>query len=176
VAYFVASDLFNVSVSGVYPSEIIFSLKNQYVNENRLRGPGIYFLYFKEELVYIGFYSGSKKINNVASERFVKELETISMRGIHVSFNKTSLQTLNSCSLLSSSFQNPRHGDNGCLTSKKRIIFAEKNWIELSQNPQNWLSDFAFHWHQKSSVNKTKIEIDLLTKYLKQFYKPTSNG
>ncbi len=176
MAYFVASDLFNVSVSGAFPSEVIFSLKNQFVNESRLHGPGIYFLYFKEELVYIGFYRGSKKVNNVASERFVKELETISMRGIHVSLNKTSLQTLNSCSLLSSSFQNPRQGDNGCLTSKKRIIFAEKNWIELSQNPQNWLSDFAFHWHQKSSANQTNIEISQLVKDLKQYYKPICNG
>jgi hypothetical protein len=176
MSYFRASDLFDSAVSGFHPSDVTFSLDKQYVADCKLRGPGIYFMYFKEELVYIGFYRGSKKNNNVAIARWIKELETISMRGFHVSFNPKSILTLSTCQLLQAYFQNPGKGDSGYLTSQNRLTFAEKNWPELSQDPSQWLCHFTFHWHQKSDQHRTKIEIHQVTNQLKQFFKPTCNG
>ena len=135
-------------------------------------GPGLYFMYYEKELVYIGYFFGSKK-EDVRKERWTKELETISMRGQRVGFNEASFRELQKSKNIH--INNPKIKDTGCLTSRKRILFADKNWNVLSQHPKNWLSKFSFTW-VPNKATRTKKELEKLTKTLREFYKPSCNG
>ncbi len=134
--------------------------------------PGLYFMYYEKELVYIGYFFGSKK-EDVRKERWSKELETISMRGHRVGFNESSFRELQKSKNIH--INKPKIKDTGCVTSKKRIQFADKNWGVLSQNPTNWIHKFSFTW-VPNKATRTKKELEKLTKTLREFYKPTCNG
>lgn len=96
-----ASDLFTISrrrtytSSAGYRSDPVFNLRFVYngAHEEALRGGGIYAIHYRSELLYAGIFTGSviaktstPFAGNVASERFWKHLDALTMRGGAVGF------------------------------------------------------------------------------------------
>jgi hypothetical protein len=136
------------------------------------QGPGIFFIYYKTELIYIGFFYPSQKNRDVRKERMNKELATITMRGKLVTMNATSNKALDQ----SVHLQNiPRRPQGDFLTSPKRVRFADRNWSEFQND--KFLKDFSFYWFKEDKkLGRTKKELQAVTKQLINFYKPTCNG
>jgi hypothetical protein len=170
--FFPASELFEIKVQNnqVFPLNLEFEIKPE--NSGNFKGPGIYFLYYKNELVYIGSFFKSVQKNDVRIQRWKKELATISMRGWQTTMNATSNRALDNSINLRNVARKPK-GD--FLTSKKRIEFADLNWNEFSTN--NFLKDFTFHWFpEEKNLTRSKKQLEILTNQLREFYKPTCNG
>jgi len=169
---YLASEIFAEKIKTTDPQNILnteFLLES---NTDSFDGSGIFFMYYEKELVYIGYFFGSKK-HDVRIHRWTKEMETISMRGHRVGFNEVSFRELQKSKNIH--INKPKIKDTGCVTSKKRIQFADKNWDVLSQNPTNWLHKFSFTW-VPNKATKTKKELEKLTNTLRDFYKPSCNG
>jgi hypothetical protein len=169
---FKADEIFDliVDTNAVFPLNLDFVLKDKKPMD--FSGPGIYFLYYKEELVYIGYFHSSKLNNDVRTQRWIKELASITMRGKQVTVNSTSIKALdNSTNLI----QTPRKPKGDFLTSKKRVEFADKSWISFQTN--DFLCDFTFYWFkEEKGLNRIKSQLKLVTNQLRKFYKPTCNG
>lgn len=169
---FTASELFEVKEidNQAFPLNLEFEIKTQ--NANNFKGPGIYFLYYKNELVYIGSFFKSVHKNDVKIQRWKKELATISMRGSQTTMNETSNKAIDNSINLRNIARKPK-GD--FQTSKKRIEFADLNWNEFSTN--NFLKDFTFHWFpEEKNLARSKKQLEKLTNQLREFYKPSCNG
>ena len=76
---FNADDLFVLieNKQSAFPLNLEFVVKDK--KSKGFSGPGIYFLYYKEELVYIGYFHSSKLSNDVRTQRWIKELASITM-------------------------------------------------------------------------------------------------
>lgn len=160
----------NVDLQQTIPLNLSFELSDDLRPE--FQGPGIYFMYYKTELIYIGLFYPSQKNRDVRKERMNKELATITMRGKQVTMNATSNRALDQ----SVHLQNiPRRAQGDFLTSPKRVRFADKNWSEFQYD--NFLKDFSFYWFKEDKkLGRTKNELQAVTNQLRNFYKPTCNG
>ncbi|MEN9999593.1 MAG: hypothetical protein RI922_2583 [Bacteroidota bacterium] len=166
-----ASDLFDIQISGTFPLDCEFLPKDN-LPVDMFKGPGIFFLSFKGDLVYIGSFFGSKSNNNVLAQRVNKEIASISMRGKQVTFNQKALKALMNCQKFT--IKNPKpKGD--FVTSPLRIEFACNNWDSFQND--DFLKDFELCWLPFSNKkNKTKKELNELTNQLRSFYCPLCNG
>jgi hypothetical protein len=168
---FKASDLFDLKINGNFPLDCEFVPKDN-IPTDEFKGPGIFFLSCKGDLVYIGSFYGSKSNNNVLALRVNKEIASISMRGKHVTFNQKALKALTNCQKFTINNPKPK-GD--FVTSPLRIEFACDNWDSF--NNDDFLNDFKLCWLPFSNKNnKTKKELIELTNQLKSFYCPLCNG
>jgi hypothetical protein len=169
---YIASEIFEIQVDiqRTFPLNLEFMLKNQ--ESNSFRGPGIYFLYFKHELVYIGFFYDSSIKSDVRTHRWNKELATISMRGKQVVFTQKAFDYHQRC--LNYPVFKGEVSKNGVQTSANRLLFVDKNWDSFRTN--DFLEDFTFYWfREEKNLNKSKHDLTRLTEELKQFYKPICN-
>jgi hypothetical protein len=167
-----ADEIFELSVDSqaVFPLNLEFEIKDK--KSPNFLGPGMYFMYYKDELVYIGYFHSSKQDNDVRSQRWKKEIATITMRGKWVTVNPKVNQALDASANLT---QTPRKPKGDFLTSKKRVEFADKNWNSFKSN--NFLCDFTFYWFpEEKGLNRTKKQLKAVTNPLREFYKPTCNG
>lgn len=167
---FKASDLFDLKINGDFPLNIDFIVKS---NETfNFKGPGIYFIYYKTDLVYIGSFYYSISNNDVRTQRWKKEIATITMRGFQVTMNGASNSVLDKSKNLKQIIRRPK-GD--FLTSLKRVDFADKNWSEFKG--ASFLSDFNIYWFpEEKKLNRSKKQLEQTTIQLREFYKPTCNG
>jgi len=170
---FSANDLFDLSVDtkSVFPLNLEFIVKDK--KSKDFSGPGIYFLYYKEELVYIGYFHSSKLSNDVRTQRWIKELASITMRGKQIVFTQRAFDAHQNC-VNYPVFQG-EISDNGFLTSANRVLFTDKNWTSFQTN--GFLADFTFYWFkEEKGLNRTKSQLKLVTNQLREFYNPTCNG
>ena len=167
-----ADSIFRITIdsNSVFPLNLSFELTDD--SQPTFQGPGIYFMYYKTELVYIGFFYPKQKNRDVRKERMNKEIAGITMRGKQVTMNATSNKALDQ----SVHLQNiPRRPQGDFLTSRKRVEFADKNWSEFQND--NFLKDFSFYWFKEDkTLGRTRDELKKITKQLINFYKPTCNG
>ncbi len=168
-----AADIFEIQVDskGVFPLnlELRFNPKLPF----NLSGPGIYLTYFKDELVYIGYFFPNGKDRDARMERMKKEIAAISMRGREVVFSKNAFDAHQQCSNYPI-FQG-EISENGFQTSVKRVEFADKNWNTFQTN--DFLKNFDFYWFpEEKNLGRTREELEHVTKQLRKFYKPTCNG
>jgi len=169
---FNADELFTIEIdaSAAFPLNLDFTLQGK--SSKNLPGQGIYFLYYYEELIYIGYFDPSEPNRDVKMERMKKELATISMRGRQVTMNEASNAALNKSLNLNSIERKPQ-GD--FLTSRKRVEFADNHWDTFKSN--DFLSHFTFYWFpEEKNLGNTRDELEHLTIQLRKFYKPTCNG
>jgi len=169
---FLADQVYTIlkSSNGTYPLDQEFTLIGK--KEEEFCGPGIFFLYFKTQLVYIGSFFPRDKNRDVRNERVNKEIATISMRGARVSLNAAAIKAKNNSQHLKNIKSN-QSGD--FLSSKKRIEFADNHWGELKTN--NFLSHFSFCWIKNNNNPKvTSKQLTAIKKELINFYKPLCNG
>jgi hypothetical protein len=136
--FFKADEFFKteVNANASFPLNLSFEVPCDSLPE--FQSPGNFFMYYKTELVYIGFFYPGQKNRDVRKERMIKELATITMRGKQVTMNVTSNIALDQ----SVHLQNiPRRPQGDFLTSPKRVRFADKNWSEFQND--NFLKDFS---------------------------------
>jgi hypothetical protein len=169
---YLASELFFEKTNANYHLNILNTQFLLLSHTDSFDGYSLYFIYYEKKLVYIGYFFGSKK-EDVRKERWTKELETISMRGHRVGFNEVSFRELQKSKNININI--PKIKYTGCVSSKKRIQFADKNWAVLSQHPNSWLHKFSFTW-VPNKATRTKKELQNVTNTLREFYKPICNG
>ncbi len=169
---FNAGELFKIDVdsSAIFPLNLDFTLQGK--PSMNFPGQGIYFLYYKEELIYIGYFNPSEKNRDVRLERMKKELATITMRGLQITMNKASNTALDKSLNLNSIGRKPQED---FLTSRKRVEFADTNWDTFKTN--DFLCHFTFYWFpEEKNLENTRDELKHVTIQLRKFYKPTCNG
>jgi len=169
---FNTDELFKIVVdsSAIFPLNLDFTKQGK--SSMNFPGQGIYFLYFKEELVYIGYFDPSEPNRDVKMERMSKELATITMRGSQVTMNEASNTALDKSLNLNLIGRKPQ-GD--FLTSRKRVEFADKHWDTFKSN--DFLCHFTLYWFpEEKNLGNTRDELEHVTNQLRKFYKPTCNG
>jgi hypothetical protein len=168
---FNATELFSVNlVPNLYPLDITFELK-PYSNEEIFKNSGVFTLFYRGELIYIG-YSDNK--DDIRTSRFVRQLQTVTMRGLHVQFNQKSKNTIRESVNLRNDFNEDILSSENQLdfmTSKNRILFADKHWDEFSRLDNSILQHFEFVWCVITG-NKNRSEF---ATNLKRNYKPRCN-
>jgi hypothetical protein len=138
-----------------------------------LPGPGIYFTYFKDELIYIGYFFPNGNDRDARMKRMKKEISTISMRGREVVFSQNAFDTHQQC--VNYPIFQGEISENGFQTSVKRVEFADKNWNTFQTN--DFLKNFDFYWFpEEKNLERTREKLEHITKQLRKFYKPTCNG
>ena len=138
---YTASELFTFHVTGNYPLDVDFVPIKQLPRE--LRHSGVYLLFFKQELIYIGYAD-----KELAISRFEKQLSTVTLRGRKVSFNTVSQKAVLNSQELPQSLKKAvlSLDEDGFETSLRRIAFAEKHWPLFSRLDHDILKDFVFLW------------------------------
>lgn len=178
-------DAIQVSISeeGRYPFDLKFK---SIIKDDRANGPGVYLISFKDIPVYFGKYQPLNR-NNIFDERWLKHIETITLRGKRVGFGSKSrvikvlpmvcdeLKTILSklledklCDCLK---------DTGVCTSYNRIVFASQNWQQFSAaTPENILDDFEFHYYKIGGIQNDKqakeVTSNIEKAVIKEFYLP----
>ena len=169
----------------------IFNLDFRYNQRDAgaLAGGGIYAIYYKGKLLYIGLFTGDKGIpfvSNVASRRFYKHLEALTLRGRNIGFSRKNYDKVVAlhrpdCSLMQSLKGTlvPR-GNGGVKTYLGKVEFASDNWNLFSriECDRSVLDGFTFvygrigpnHFHQNITYQQVKnyinvIEDDLILKH-----------
>lgn len=158
-------DAINVSFSKRwgYPFNLKFESK---IKDNRTNGPGVYLISFKDSPIYFGKYQPFKR-NNIFNDRWLRHIETITLRGERVGFGSNSkldkvlpticddLKTI--LNKLSEDELSYRLGDTGVCSSKDRRAFASQNWPQLSiATPENILDDFDFRYYKIGRIQHTE--------------------
>jgi hypothetical protein len=139
---FTASELFEVKEidNQAFPLNLEFypTIFSKEIFEN----PGIFFLTYREELIYIGYADKQD-----AAERIKRQLETITLRGNNIGFNELSRQTIEQSKILNSHFSSSSlEKSTGFMTSEKRILFAENHWNDFSILDNSMLNRFKIYW------------------------------
>ncbi len=168
-----AADIFEIQVDSqqAFPLNLEFSF-NPKIPFN-LPGPGIYFTYYKDELVYIGYFFPNGNDRDARMERMKKEIAAISMRGREVVFSQNAFDAHQQC--VNYPIFQGEISDNGFQTSVKRVEFADKNWNTFQTN--DFLCDFTFYWFpEEKNLGRTREQLEQVTNELRKFYKPTCNG
>lgn len=153
-----------------------FNLKfKSTIKDNRANGPGVYLISFKDSPVYFGKYQPFKR-NNIFDDRWLRHIETITLRGKRVGFGSNSrldkvlptvcddLKTI--LNKLSEDELYYRLRDTGVCSSKERRSFASQNWPQLSTaTPENILDDFDFRYYKVCGIQNAE-QAKKITSYI----------
>jgi hypothetical protein len=162
---FRADELFQISVdpNAVFPLNLEFIIKDS--NKKEMQGSGIYFMTYKDELIYIGYADRQE-----ALDRMNRQLETITLRGSRIEFNERSENTILNSVVLRPFFNYEMLGKrNGYVTSQRRVLFAENHWKDFAFLDDCMLKNFAFDWFPIEKEIKEKC------KTLKKKFRPRCN-
>ena len=126
-------------------------------------GAGLYGILYKEKLVYVGKFQGTKQrfaAGNIIDARWVKHISSMTLLGHNLFFSKTSLNniidfiynyTTNLIGQQSILFNNILKAeydlittDRGCLSTFERFNLAIEIWATLNINLEDILSNFTF--------------------------------
>ena len=157
-----ATELFDLQINVSFPLNIDFKSKSI---PTVLNASGNYLLFFDQELIYCGFAEKERAI-----DRFEKQLSTISLRGLNVSFNEAGKKHVTTTFLHPIYSSALKQNKKGFETSIKRINFAEKNWQSFRDFDKKTLERFVFVW-MPSNNNLSELKTELIQKL-----KPICNG
>jgi hypothetical protein len=146
-----ADELFDLieDTNAVFPLNLEFVKRKDFP---KIENSGIYFLTYKDELIYIGY-----AVKEDAISRMRKQLEGITLRGKNLAFKKPSKQTILKSTILNSFFSDALLAQKKSVeTSPKRILFAEQHWKDFAFLDPYILSNFVFHWFPMESDIKEK--------------------
>lgn len=181
-------DAIHVSLSKKW--EFPFNLNFQStIKDDRVKGPGVYMISFKGNPIYFGKYQPFNR-NNIFADRWLRHIETITLRGERVGFGNNS--TLNKVlptvcddlktilSELSEGEALYRFRDTGVCSSKERRKFASQHWDKLSTaTPENILKDFDFRYYKiysiKDATHAKEITSNIEECIINQFYFPIND-
>lgn len=146
-----AADIFEIQVDskGVFPLNLEFVSKKNLLTI--LDNSGIYFLTYKDELIYIGY-----AVKEDVLSRMKKQLEGITLRGKNLAFNDSCQETIKKSNILNPFFSDSILAQKKSVeTSPKRILFAEQHWKDFAFFNETILRNFVFHWF---STNANVVE------------------
>jgi hypothetical protein len=168
---FVPDDFCVQSVVGVLPGHIASANcrfrqipKLPVGTKERLRGPGVYSIFYEGSLIYIGKYQGERHnpfTGNVVRLRWLNHIGSMTMRDQRQSYGKRTLDELNALKVNSnpiaalaasysvgavSSDQHVLMRDRGCQSTAPRARFASEHWADFGCDEGPNLSQFEFHY------------------------------
>jgi hypothetical protein len=160
-----AADIFEIQVDskGVFPLNLEFVSKKNLLTI--LDNSGIYFLTYKDELIYIGY-----AVKEDVLSRMKKQLEGITLRGKNLAFKNPSRKTIRKSDILNSFFSDAILTQKKSVeTSPKRILFSEQHWRDFAFLDETILRNFVFYWFPLDSDVAKKCD------GLKQQLRPRCN-
>jgi hypothetical protein len=166
-----ADELFRLQVNEnkQFPLNLEFSclpIEDEIIFQNR----GIFALYYREELIYIGY---SNNTDDVRTTRFVRQLQSITFRGECVQLNNACINIIPSLVNISKDFKYNSFTPTGIdyVTSVNRLKFSEAHWDEFSHLENGFLKFFKFEWY----VIEEDENLENTARKLKQKYQPRCN-
>lgn len=173
-----------------YPFDLSFNIKND-VEKDHFKGPAIYVIEFKDEVIYIGKYRPEDR--SLISTRWVKHIMTFTNRGYRVggSALKKLVLAENDFAIFKqnkkffediyryfeSEENENRYEDTNTLTSFNRLRFADK-YSKFNSHKVD-ISDFTFNCFTLSgdekNLSKRKELISIIEKILLIKYQPKCN-
>ncbi len=160
-----AANIFEIQVDskGVFPLNLEFVPKKNLIPI--FDNSGIYFLTYKDELIYIGY-----AVQEDVLSRMKKQLEGITLRGKNVMFNESCQKTIQKSKILKPFFFDAiTVQKRNTETSINRIHFAEQHWKDFAFLDEKILRNFVFHWFPIDANVEEKC------KTLKAMLKPRCN-
>lgn len=180
-------DLFDVAVAkprtprgGAERMPDIFNLEFRYNGRDAqaLKGGGIYAVYYRGELLYIGLFTGDRGVpfvSNVASQRFYKHLEALTLRGRTIGFSPRNYDMVIAldrphCPLIGilRATLVPR-GNGAVRTYPCKVEFASDNWDSFNriERDRSLLDDFTFVYGRLSAEHfRSDITYQQVKNYL----------
>lgn len=138
-------------------------------NVDALYGNGYFYLTYKNEIIYIGTSTGR---DEVFESRIKKQLETITLRSHRVSLSENASQTFKQIERFRGVHLNL--SDTGCVSSRKKVLFASENWDDFSRLSNETLANFDVFWF--SMPNLSLADIESIVNLSKQILNPRCNG
>ena len=153
-----------------FPKNLEFFCLNQ---DAKFKQSGIFYLYYRRELIYIGFTNNDQ---HVISERILRQIATITLRDHRILFTKLARKQLYVDPVIKSYFicPIPVIGKKDFVTSVNRVVFATHHWNEFKNLNKETLGRFEFEWFPNPML-KNNPNIESLCTALKNKYKPRCN-
>lgn len=183
------SSCFNITYldNNEYPFNVRFSNKRGVGNNSDFYGPGIYSIFDKinNQVVYIGLWRPNDK--SVVNERFRKHIQTLTIRGNNVRFDKNLNFTLQSfCqsnnaqnlydALSKCSSIGKRLHSGGIVSSTPKVKYASKNWYEFSSwsNAEEVIdaldNRFTFQYNKIDHFFDEELEAKVLRAQIRRYF------
>jgi hypothetical protein len=162
----------NYLESNQFPGNIEFSGISD-ASRLEFKNPGIFLLFYRRELIYIGYSNNNL---NIITERVLRQIATITLREHRVQFTEAALNCLQNCDTFNSDFNinRPVIGNNDLVTSVNRVLYAAEHWDEFKNFNTETLNRFEMIWYPNPDL-KGCNSIEELCKKLKGYYKPRCN-
>jgi hypothetical protein len=140
---------------------------------DEFKTPGIFFLYYRGELIYIGLTNNNQ---DVIAERVVRQLATITLRDHRIQFTQAALDELHSSEISNTYFNLPEPvvANIDFVTSVNRVKYAAHHWDEFKNFNSETLSRFEMEWYPNPDL-KGCNSIEELCQQLKDLYRPRCN-
>ena len=153
-----------------FPCNLEFYSNN---TDDVFKSPGIFYLFFRGELIYIGY---SNNHQNIITDRVVRQLATITFRDFRLNFTQAALDSLISQNEMITYFRNPipRVENSDFVTSVNRVLFASNHWDEFKNLNNQTLKLFELHWYPNPDLGVNSSISDLCDSF-KSTYKPRCN-
>jgi len=153
-----------------FPCNLEFYSDN---TDDVFKNPGIFYLFFRGELIYIGY---SNNHQNIITERVVRQLATITLRDFRLNFTPAALKSLIVQNEMITYFRKPkpRVENSDFVTSVNRVLFASNHWDEFKNFNNETLKLFEVHWYTNADLGLNNSVVELC-KSLKKRYKPRCN-
>ncbi len=163
-----------IQFSVVNKAQFPCNLKLEVTLDNEIfNSPGIFFLFYRGELIYIGFTNNNQ---NVIGERVIRQIATITMRDYRLQFTNAALDALINDPVFDSYFNVPKPivANTDFVTSVNRVNFASSHWDEFKNFNNETLSRFEMEWYPNPKVIGC-ISIEEISQQLIEYYKPRCN-
>jgi hypothetical protein len=157
-------------------------------NITEIPGPGIYAVFYQENLIYIGKFLGTKVSpfnGDIVGTRWDKHIGSFTMRGYQVSVrNRTLIRTLTlpRCAI-SDGLRCAKQDmilDRGMVAGFNRVKFAIKHWDKFCRLSQEMLSSFVFYYlkigEMETDPTNLRKRISLSETALIECFRPCCNG
>lgn len=142
-------------------------------SSDEFKKPGIFFLYYRGELIYIGFTNNNQ---DVIAERVVRQLASITLRDLRIQFTEAALRELRDNEVFKAYFNIPAPvvSNKDFVTSVNRVKYAAHHWDEFKNFSVETLSRFEMEWYPNPDLNGCN-SIEKLCQQLKDQYEPRCN-
>jgi hypothetical protein len=153
-----------------FPKNFEFICKNE---DSKFKQPGIFFLFYRGELIYIGFTNNNQ---HVIRERIIRQISSITLRDHRILFTDLAIEELRKKEELNTYFNLPVPviGKRDFVTSVNRVVFAAYHWDEFKNFNSDTLNRFEFEWYPNPKLGINR-DIEALCNELKNKYKPRCN-
>lgn len=153
-----------------FPKNLEFFSANK---DSEYKQPGIFYLYYRGELIYIGFTENNQ---HVIGERIVRQIATITLRDHRIQFTPAALDELRGKDVFNTYFNLPTPvvANIDFATSVNRVAFASYHWDEFKNLNEDILGRFEFEWFPNPKL-ENHPNIEALCNVLKNKYRPRCN-